>query len=63
MFSFFFVNQDYGRRKDLSKLLKTKKPKHNVGDFFCSAKDTASISPGVAVLFYKEDESATIILS
>ena len=49
--------------KDLERLLKTMKPKLNLGEFvFCSVKDLTSIDLEDIVLIFKEDEAITIIL-
>lgn len=49
--------------KDISKLLKTLKPKHNTGDFvFCSTKDFEIINSIDPVLVFKEEEGYTLIL-
>ena len=48
---------------NLERLLKTMKPKLNIGDFvFCSVKDLKSIDLEDIVLIFKEEEAITIIL-
>jgi uncharacterized protein len=48
---------------DLSKLLKTLKPRHNPGDYvFCLAEDWSVLRPGEIVMFFKEEEGNTVIL-
>ena len=49
--------------KNLKRLLKTMKPKLNIGEFvFCSVKDLTAIDLEDIVLIFKEDEAITIIL-
>jgi len=49
--------------KDLGRLLKTMKPKHNIGDFvFCSIKDPSIIKQDEPILIFKEEEGYTIII-
>ncbi len=49
--------------KDLSKLLETAKPKHNIGDYvFCTVPDLSVINLNDIILFFKEDEGNTIII-
>ncbi len=49
--------------KDLNKLLKTIRPKHNIGDYvFCIANDLAIINRDDAILIFKEPKGNTIIL-
>jgi hypothetical protein len=49
--------------KDLPELLKTLKPKHNIGDFvFCVVNDVAMIDPNEIVMSFKEREGITVIL-
>jgi len=49
--------------KDLATLLKTMKPKQNMGDFvFCTVKSLATIVFEDIILIFKEDEGYTIIL-
>jgi hypothetical protein len=49
--------------KDLVILLKTMKPKQNMGDFiFCTVKSLASMDFEDIILIFKEDEGYTIIL-
>lgn len=48
---------------NLDSLLKTMKPKLNVGEFvFCSIKELSSVNLTDTVLFFKEDEAFTIIV-
>lgn len=48
---------------DLNTLLKTMKPRLNAGDFvFCSVNDLALVDLNEIILFFKEDESITIII-
>jgi len=49
--------------KNLEKLLKTMKPKLNVGEFvFCKTHDLASIDLSQVLMTFKEEESTTLIL-
>jgi len=49
--------------KDLSKLLKSAKPKHIPGDYvFCTVHDLSIIHTDDIILFFKEDEGNTIII-
>jgi len=49
--------------KDLDKLLKTMKPKHNLGDYvFCTVKEIPSNSSSDIIMLFKEEEGHTIIL-
>ena len=48
---------------NLDTLLKTMKPKHNIGDYvFCSINDLSNITPDKAILIFKEEEGTTIII-
>jgi hypothetical protein len=48
---------------DLKKLLKTLKPKHNIGDFvFCSVNDLPNIDLTDIIMFFKEAEGNTLVL-
>lgn len=48
--------------KNLEILLKTMKPKHNVGEFvFCEIEDLEKIKLSDVVMFFREEESITII--
>lgn len=48
---------------NLDKLIKTMKPKLNVGEYvFCTAKDLKLFNIHEIVLFFKEEEGYTIIL-
>ena len=48
---------------DLTKLLRTLKPKHNRGDFvFCVVKDLTKINIHDAILLFRENEGYTIII-
>jgi len=49
--------------KDIDKLLKTMKPRHNPGDFvFCSINNLEIVNSIDPVLLFKEDEGYTVIL-
>lgn len=49
--------------KDLDKLLKTMKPKHNTGDFvFCSTANLEIVNSIDPILVFKEEEGYTLIL-
>ena len=49
--------------KDLNKLLKTIKPKHNIGNYvFCTIGDLPKINFGDVILIFKEQEGITIII-
>lgn len=49
---------------NLNTLLKTMKPKLNAGDFvFCSVNDLTLVDLKEIILFFKEDESITIIIN
>jgi len=49
--------------KDLNTLLKTMKPKHNIGDYvFCTTNDLTIVNPDDAILLFKEQEGNTIII-
>jgi len=49
--------------QDLNKLLKTMKPKHNIGDYvFCVVNDLSSINIEEPILIFKEQEGNTIII-
>lgn len=48
---------------NLDTLLKTMKPRLNIGEFvFCSIKDLASLDLNDTVLIFKEEEAVTIII-
>lgn len=48
---------------NLDTLLRTMRPRLNVGDFvFCSVNDLALVDLKEIILFFKEDESITIII-
>jgi hypothetical protein len=48
---------------NLDRLLKTMKPKLNIGEYvFCSVKDITSVDIKDTVLIFKEDEAITIIV-
>lgn len=48
---------------NLDKLLKTMKPKLNIGDYvFCVVDDLSTVNQEDAVLFFKEEEGYTIII-
>lgn len=49
--------------KDLDKLLKRMKPKHNAGDYvFCIVNDLATISIDNVILLFKEEEGNTVVI-
>jgi len=49
--------------KDLAKLLKSMKPKHNPGDYvFCTLKNVEKFDLTNVEMFFKEDEGFTIII-
>jgi hypothetical protein len=49
--------------KDLNTLLRTMKPKHNIGDYvFCVVNDLTRINIDDVVLIFKEQEGNTIII-
>ena len=49
--------------KNLEMLLKSMKPKHNLGDFvFCKTENSDQINLSQVVMTFKEEESTTIIL-
>jgi len=48
---------------DLNTLLRTMKPKHNIGDYvFCVVEDLKGIDIDDIILFFKEQEGNTIII-
>ena len=48
---------------DLNVLLKTMKPKINIGEYvFCTITDATIINPDDVILFFKEEEGNTVIL-
>ena len=48
---------------DLRELLKTLKPKHNIGDFvFCAANDFSMLNLNDIIMFIRENEGNTIII-
>ena len=48
---------------DLSILLKTMKPKINVGEYvFCTINDSTYVNQHDAIMFFKEEEGNTVIL-
>jgi uncharacterized protein len=50
--------------KDLQTLLKTLQPRHNIGDYvFCTVKDVTAINVTEVILFFKEQEGYTIIIT
>lgn len=50
--------------KDLNKLLKTMKPKHNIGEYvFCVVNDLTRINFDDIILCFKEQEGNTIIIN
>lgn len=49
--------------KDLQKLIKSMKPKHNAGDYvFCTMKHTENLDLNHTEMFFREDEGCTVIL-
>lgn len=49
--------------KDLAKLLKSMKPRHNPGDYvFCTLKNVENFDLMNAEMFFREDEGFTIII-
>ncbi|MCT2408150.1 ACT domain-containing protein [Chryseobacterium antibioticum] len=49
--------------KDLDKLLKSMKPKHNAGDYvFCTMKNAENFDLTNIEMFFREDEGFTVIL-
>jgi uncharacterized protein len=49
---------------DLKKLIKSLKPKHNTGDFvFCEISDLSKINAKDIIMFFKEEEAVTIIIT
>jgi uncharacterized protein len=49
--------------KDLDTLLKTMRPKHNMGDYvFCTVANPALVNPDEIILLFKEPEGFTIII-
>jgi uncharacterized protein len=49
--------------RNLNKLLKTMQPKHNIGEYvFCVVADLAVFNTGDVILFFREQEGATIII-
>jgi uncharacterized protein len=50
--------------KNLQQLLKTLQPRHNIGDYvFCTVKDVTAINLAEVILFFKEEEGYTIIIT
>jgi hypothetical protein len=48
--------------KNLEVLLKSMKPKHNVGEFvFCNTKNVEQLDWSQVIMMFREDESITII--
>jgi hypothetical protein len=48
---------------DLNELLKTLKPRHNIGDFvFCVVDDRMKIDSEDILMFFKEEEGNTVII-
>ncbi|PKG51476.1 ACT domain-containing protein [Olleya sp. 1-3] len=48
--------------KNLAMLLKSMKPKHNIGEFvFCKTEDLDQIKLSQVIMTFKEDESTTVI--
>ncbi len=48
---------------DLREILKTLRPKHNIGDFvFCVVDDLTKVNPKDIIMFFKENEGNTIII-
>jgi hypothetical protein len=49
--------------KNLNTLLKTMKPRHNIGDYvFCVVNDLTTVTIDDAVLLFKEQEGNTIVI-
>lgn len=49
--------------KDLKKLLKNMKPKHNIGEYvFCMVRNTETIDLDHIEMFFREEEGFTVIL-
>jgi hypothetical protein len=49
--------------KDLPKLLKAMKPKHNIGDYvFCTVGELTSLNLDDVILLFKEQEGNTIVI-
>ncbi|MGG5208721.1 ACT domain-containing protein [Chryseobacterium sp. MIQD13] len=49
--------------KDLQKLIKSMKPKHNAGEYvFCTVKNTEILDLDQIEMFFREDEGFTIIV-
>ena len=48
---------------DLRELVKTLKPKHNIGEFvFCVVNDLTDVNPNDIMMFFREGEGNTIII-
>lgn len=48
--------------KNLEVLLKSMKPKHNVGEFvFCNTKNVEQLDWSQVIMMFREDENITII--
>lgn len=48
---------------DLRKLLKTLKPKHNIGDFvFCVVNDFSKLNLNDIIMLFRENEGNTIVI-
>jgi len=48
---------------DLSKILKTLKPKHNAGDYvFCVTNDLNKFNLNAIIFFFREEEGTTVVL-
>jgi hypothetical protein len=49
--------------KNLNKLLKTMKPKHNVGDYvFCMVNDLNTVNLSDTILLFREQEGITLVI-
>jgi len=49
--------------KNLNKLLKTMKPKHNVGDYvFCTVNDLNTVNLSDTILLFREQEGTTLVI-
>lgn len=49
--------------KDLNRLLKNMKPKHNSGDYvFCVVEDPSTLKMDDIILFFKEQEGNTVVI-
>lgn len=59
----FNLNKKMNGEKDLAKLLKSMKPKHNPGDYvFCTLGNIENFDLTNVEMFFKEEEGFTIII-